>query len=166
METKRLFLKSISHEDDVFFFKQFSSDEVNRYLLDAEPCSSVLEAAEWIDFYLEEEPRNQHRWVLVLKENGEKIGTCGFHCLSAERHEAELGYDLWPTYWKQGYIYESVGKILDFAAKEMGVKTVFAHISMDNAASIRTALKLCFVRSGKQYDEEYHGQKPYPEKWK
>ena len=159
LETKRLFLKSISHEDDVFFFKQYSSDEVNRYLYDAEPCSSVAEAVEWIDFYPEEEPGNQHRWVLILKENGEKIGTCGFHCWNREQHEAELGYDLWPTYWKHGYIQEAVGRIIDFAAKEMGVKTVFAHISVNNAASIRTALKLCFVRSGKQYDEEYHGQK-------
>ena len=94
---------------------------MNRYLFDAEPCSSAAEAAEWIDFYLEEEPRNQHRWVLVLKENGEKIGTCGFHGLNTERHEAELGYDLQPTYWKQGYIHEAVGRIIDFAAKEMGV---------------------------------------------
>ena len=156
---RKTFLKSISHEDDVFFCKQFSSDEVNRYLFDAEPCSSVLEAAEWIDFYLEEEPGNQHRRVLVLKENGEKIGTCGFHRWNAERHEVELGYDLWPTYWKRGYTYEAVGRILDFAAKDMGVQTVFARISVDNAASSCTALKLGFVRSGEQYYEEFHGQK-------
>ncbi len=159
LETERLFLKNISHEDDAFFYKQFSSDEVNRYLFDAEPCSSAAEAAEWIDFYLEKEPRNQHRWILVLKENGEKIGTCGFHCWNAERYEVELGYDLWPTYWRHGYIYEAVGRIIDFAAKEMGVKTVYAHISVDNAASIHTALKLGFVRSGEQYYEEFHGQK-------
>ena len=128
-------------------------------MYDAEPCSSVLEAAGWIDFYHEEEPRNQHRWVLVLKENGEKIGTCGFHCRSAERHEAEPGCDLWPTYRRQGYTYEAVSRILDFSAKEMEVKTVFSHISVDNTASVRTALKLGFVRSGEQYYEEFHGQK-------
>ena len=94
-----------------------------------------------------------------MKENGEKIGNCGFHCRSAERHEARLGYDLWPTYWKQGYIHEAVGRILDFAEKEMGVKTVYAHISVDNAASISMALKLGFVRSGEQYEEEFHGHK-------
>lgn len=37
------------------------------------------QAQKWIDFYLESEPRNQHRWIMVLKENSEKIGTCGFH---------------------------------------------------------------------------------------
>lgn len=39
LETERLLLKNICHEDDAFFYKQFSSDEVNRYLFDAEPIS-------------------------------------------------------------------------------------------------------------------------------
>ena len=41
----------------------------------------------------------------------------------------------------------------------MGVKTVFANISVGNATSVRTALRLGFVRSGEQYYEEFHGRK-------
>ena len=80
LNTDRLFLKCISYDDADFFYKEFSNDDVNRYLYDAEPCTSVNEAKQWIDFYLEVEPRNQHRWIIVLSDTGESIGTCGFHC--------------------------------------------------------------------------------------
>lgn len=159
LETKRLYLKSISHDDAAFFFREFSNDEVNRYLYDAEPCASEDEAEEWISFYLEDEPRNQHRWILVLKETGEKIGTCGFHCWNRETGEAEVGYDLQPRYWRKGYMTEALREIVGFAAEEMGIESLYAHISIDNTASRKTAEKLGFFRTGKQYFEEFHGKK-------
>lgn len=80
LETERLILKCIGYDDVEFFYKQFSTNEVNQYLFDSDPIDSVGEAQKWIGFYLEGEPRNHHRWIITRKENGEKIGTCGFHC--------------------------------------------------------------------------------------
>ena len=79
IETERLWLKNISDEDIEFIFEQFSNDDINRYLYDAEPMKEVSEAQELIDFYTVSEPRNQHRWILVRKSDGVKLGTCGFH---------------------------------------------------------------------------------------
>lgn len=159
LETERLRLKCIDYDDTAFFFRQFSNDEVNRYLYDAEPCASEDEAEKWISLFLEDEPRNQHRWVLVLKENGEKIGTCGFHRWNRETGEAEMGYDLQPLYWRKGYMTEALNEIVDFAFTEMNVKSIYAHISVDNTASQKTAEKLGFVKTGEQYFEEFHGEK-------
>lgn len=33
LETERLFLKCIGYDDTEFFYKQFTTDEVNQYLL-------------------------------------------------------------------------------------------------------------------------------------
>jgi len=159
IETERLYLKCIGHDDVEFFYKQFSNNEVNQYLYDAEPCRSMEQAQEWIDFYLESEPRNHHRWIMVLKENGEKIGTCGFHRWNRENGEIEMGYDLQPSYWRKGYTSEALAAIMKFAAEEMKVKKIIAHISADNIASIRTAEKMGFVKTGEQYYEEFHGDK-------
>ena len=159
LETERLFLKCIGYDDAEFFCKQFSTDEVVRYLYDTEPCRSVERAKEWIGFYLESEPRNHHRWIMVLKENGEKIGTCGFHRWNRETGEIEMGYDLQPAYWKHGFTSEALTAIMKFAVEEMKVKKIFAHISVDNIASIRTAEKMGFVKTEKQYYEEFHGKK-------
>jgi len=70
LETERLLLKCIGYDDVEFFYKQFSTAEVNQYLYDVEPFDSVEDAKKWISFYLESEPGNQHRWIMVLKENG------------------------------------------------------------------------------------------------
>ena len=37
LNTERLFLKCISYDDADLFYKEFSNDDVNRYLYDAEP---------------------------------------------------------------------------------------------------------------------------------
>lgn len=159
LETKRIFLKCIGYDDAEFFYKQFSTEEVNRYLYDAEPCGSIEEAKKWIAFYLESEPRTHHRWIMVFKENGEKIGTCGFHRWNRENGEIEMGYDLQPAYWRNGYISEALTAIMKFAVEEMKVKKIFAHISVDNIASVRTAERLGFIKTGEQYYEEFHGEK-------
>jgi len=41
LDTDRLTLKCIGHDDDEFFCKQFSTPKVNEYLYDAEPVSGV-----------------------------------------------------------------------------------------------------------------------------
>lgn len=65
IETKRLILKNISTDDREFIFNQFSNDMVNRYLFDAEPLINIEDADELINFYIQPEPRLQHR-VLIL----------------------------------------------------------------------------------------------------
>ena len=41
LETERLFLKCIGYDDTEFFYKQFTTDEVNQYLFDIEPFDSM-----------------------------------------------------------------------------------------------------------------------------
>ncbi len=41
----------------------------------------------------------------------------------------------------------------------MRLSKVYAHISADNTASVRTAEKQGFVRTGDSYYEEFHGEK-------
>ena len=58
INTLRLLLKCISYDDACFFYREFSNEDENRYLFDADPCSSEEEAKEWINFYMVPEPRN------------------------------------------------------------------------------------------------------------
>lgn len=159
LQTDRLILKNIGYDDIPFISKQFSSDEVNTYLFDAEPVHSDEEAKGIVVSFLEPEPRNRHRWIIVLKENKEKIGTCGFHCWDTNTHEVEVGYDLQPDYWKNGYMSEALTAILAFSKNEMRTNKVYARIYPENAASINTAEKAGFVRTGKQYFEIFRGEK-------
>jgi ribosomal-protein-alanine N-acetyltransferase len=160
LSTDRLQLKLISHEDVDFIFDHFRDESVNAYLYDAEPFKSIEEANEIIDFYVKGEPRLQSRWIMITKEGGEKIGTCGFHNWNKSSGLMEIGYDMKKTYWDQGFMTEALEAILSFAKVKMHIKTVNAHIFVGNASSIRLVEKLGFQRKG-SYNEVYLGEE-YP----
>ncbi len=161
LETKRMQLKNISRDDREFMFRQFSDSDVSRYLYDEEPFTDISEADGLIDFYLEEEPRNQHRWILVSKEDGTKMGTCGFHCWDRSTGYCEIGYDLYPDFWHHGYATEALDAILAFAQKEMQVKEIAAHVAKENIASAKLLQKHVFVDSGETVIYVFRG-KEYP----
>ena len=159
LETERLYLKNISFNDRDFIFKQFSDEKLNRYLFDAEPIADIQGADEIISFYTQSEPRNQHRWVLVRKDDGAKLGTCGFHCWDKVNGCCDVGYELYPDYWGRGYMNEAMREILIFARCDMKVKRVNACIYKDNDASVKLAEKLGFVFAGQTKDEIFRGEK-------
>lgn len=151
LETNRMTLKNIAIEDRDFIFSLFSDEVVNRYLFDAEPVSDVHEADEIIAFYQEPEPRFQHRWLLVEKSNGTKMGTCGFHCWNQEDGSVEVGYDLKEEYWGKGYMREAMKEIISFAMNQMHINEIKACIYFDNHKSTHLVEKLGFVLSGTMY---------------
>ena len=152
IETDKLLLKNIDNGDREFIFSQFSDDDINKYLFDAEPLTDIREADEIIEFYLKPEPRPQHRWILIRKADGVKIGTCGFHCWEIRNSRVEIGYDLKKEFWGKGYMYETLSKIIEFAKDSMDLKEINACIYTENHKSIRLAEKLGFVLNGSKYE--------------
>ena len=159
IETERLILKNIGIDDRNFIFSQFSDDVVNRYLFDAEPVTNMQGADEIIGFYVQPEPRLQHRWVIMKKSDGTKMGTCGFHCWNKTDGNVEVGYDLKEEFWGNGYMQEAMKAIITFAIDEMHIKEISACIYIDNQRSIRLVENLGFVLSGSSY--ELFGNKEY-----
>jgi len=131
LETERLILKNISTEDRDFIFAEFSTAIINKYLFDAEPLVDIHGANEIIEFYIQPEPRMQHRWILITKE-GTKIGTCGFHCWNPSEGICDIGYDLNPDFEGRGYMHEAIKEVLQFAQNEMNLKKVNACIYTEN----------------------------------
>jgi [ribosomal protein S5]-alanine N-acetyltransferase len=148
LQTERLLLRNIAAGDRDFIFSQFSDKEVNRYLFDTEPLTDLKGADEIIAFYLRPEPRRQHRWILVRKADGVKMGTCGFHVWNRAEAKVEVGYDLKAEFWRQGYMREALETAFTFAENEMQVKEIDACIAVDNQRSIRLAESFGFVLSG------------------
>ncbi|HEX2945572.1 MAG TPA: GNAT family N-acetyltransferase [Clostridia bacterium] len=158
LETDRLLLKNISSDDREFIFSQFSDDEVNKFLFDAEPLVDIQGADEIIDFYIQPEARCQHRWILVKKDDGTKIGTCGFHCWDKEIGTCDVGYDLKTVYWGKGYMNEAMKAIISFAFSEMKIRRINACIYPDNHRSASLAEKLGFSFKGQFKNELFRGK--------
>jgi len=163
LETDGLFLRNISSEDREFIFAVFTNDKVNQYLFDTEPFTDIQGADEIIDFYLQAEPREWHRWVIVRKSDGVKLGTCGFHCWDRSKGCCDVGYDLYPDFWGRGYMSEAMQAIIAFARDDMKVNYINACIYNDNDNSIRLAEKHGFTYKGQIKDEIFRGER-YPHK--
>ena len=160
LETERMYLKNIGKEDREFILHQFSDETINRYLFDAEPISNLEEADEIISYYRQREPRGHHRWILVNKFNGTKMGTCGFHGFHKKNRSIEIGYDLQKDYWGKGYMREALEKIMAFAKDPLEIEKIEACIYPENEKSIQLVKVLGFELTGGR-SECFRG-KAYP----
>lgn len=159
LETERLLLKNIDVKDREFIFDMFSDQMVNKYLFDAEPLTDISGADEIIEFYLEPEPRLQHRWIIIRKSDGVKMGTCGFHCWNTSNSTVDVGYDLKEQFWGNGYMKEAIKEIVGFAKDKMKIETISASIYIENKKSVKLAESLGFTMVG--YSTELFRGKEY-----
>lgn len=160
LETERLFLRSVSYEDVEFLAEHFTNEDVNRHLYDEQALKDFADAEGLVEFFSQPEPRTYHRWILVRKCDGAKIGTCGVHCWQVGKGISEIGYDLSPKFWGRGYMTEALRAVIAFAAEEMVLIRLDAHIYPENEKSVRIARKLGFRFMGRT-EMYYNGGREY-----
>jgi ribosomal-protein-alanine N-acetyltransferase len=147
LSTERLWLRNITKADADFFFQEFSNPLVNEFIFDAEPCKSIDDAAKWVEWYTND-VFDHNRWVLVSKQSGLRLGTCGFHMWDSNNNRTELGYELLPENWGKGYMNEAVTAALQFAFNEMKIHRVYATTYTGNTRSQKVLEKLSFQKEG------------------
>jgi ribosomal-protein-alanine N-acetyltransferase len=157
LETDRLTLRPLSRLDTPFVVRHFTDPAVHRYLLDDEPIETEAQAAAIVDFYVEAPAATFNRWVLARREDGESVGTCGYHRWSRQHRVAEIGYDLSPAWWGRGYMREAVGAMLRHGAREMGLHRIEAMVAAANLRSAHLLRQLGFSREGLLRDRYLSG---------
>ena len=148
LESRRLWLRETRESDATFLFRHLSDGEVCRYLFDAEPYTTIDEAESLIRLFIDPEGKSLNRWIIVEKESGEPIGTCGFSFWDGENNIADIGYDLAPAYWKRGYMTEALTEAITSGFDNMSLNRIEAVIALENVASTGLVEKLGFVREG------------------
>jgi ribosomal-protein-alanine N-acetyltransferase len=150
LETERIFLKNVGKEDRNFIYNLFSpgNDDVNKFHPDDAPYKNISEADEEIKYYITPEPRNLHQWVIIRKTDKEKMGLCCFHDWDRINGKVDIHFDLNKEFWKNGYMQESLKKIIEFAINEMNIFEINACIDVENINAIILVKKLGFVENG------------------
>jgi ribosomal-protein-alanine N-acetyltransferase len=148
LQTARLTLRPLRQEDLDFVYRHFSNPEVNRYLYDKPPVASLVQAQEIIDSYDLGENSSANRWVLGRNSDGQPLGTCGYHQWNRLHRRAEIGYDLDPAAWKQGYMSEALTAALQFGFTAMALNRVAALVYPGNRSSVGLLKKLGFTMDG------------------
>jgi len=148
LETPRLILRPLTFADLDFVFRHFSDPAVTQYMLDEPPLADLAQARELIKFYQDPAGNPYNRWGLERKEDGALIGTCGYHNWQRRYFRAEVGYDLSPAYWGQGYMSEALRTAFQHGFTQMQLHRIEALVYPQNVRSLRLLQKLGFQQEG------------------
>ena len=91
--------------------------------------------------------------ALVVRETRVAVGFIGFHDAPGESGIAEIGYEVLPSFRRQGYASEAVSALIGWAASQ-GVSIVRASVSPYNDASLALLARQGFAVVGERVDEE------------
>lgn len=148
LETKRLKLIEITQHHVDSLFEVFSSEEVTRFY-GSERFTLPAEAVKLIDMfqknYLE---RRGIRWGIKLKENQKIIGTLGLNGLQLKNKRAEIGYELHPGFWRNGYVSEALEEVLRFSYEKLDLFRIGAVVFPENEPSLKLLEKFGFTKEG------------------
>ncbi len=161
LETPRLILRPIAPSDLEFVFRHFSDPLVAQYLLDEAPLTTLEQAQDIIDFYTRPIADTYNRWIMVRKADQQPIGSCGFHKWNRRNLRSEIGYDLTPTAWQQGFMREALTAAIHFGFTNMGLNRIEALVYPANTRSLALLHKLGFQQEGLLRDYFYQSGQFY-----
>jgi [ribosomal protein S5]-alanine N-acetyltransferase len=148
LQTDRLILRPLNLEDLEFVFQHFRDPRVTQYLMDEPPVADYAQAQAIIEFFREPEGKTHNRWGLVRKADQRLIGTVGYHHWEKAYFRAEIGYDLQPDCWGQGYMTEALRAVLQNGFERMGLNRIDALVYLDNDRSKHLLERLGFRPEG------------------
>jgi RimJ/RimL family protein N-acetyltransferase len=102
----------------------------------------------WISWQFDR-PRAKFQLAIVLAADGRLVGNCGLRKAAAHAQEAELGYEINPSYWGRGYASEAARAMLAFGFQDLSLHRVWAECVAANRASARVLEKLGMQPEGR-----------------
>jgi ribosomal-protein-alanine N-acetyltransferase len=116
------------------------------------------EVREFVQMFLaqqQEDPRRKFQLAIVLKATGQLIGNCGIRMRSADAHQADIGFELDPRHWGQGYATEAARAVVQFGFTRLRLHRISSWCIADNVGSARVLEKLGMRQEGRLRENEY-----------
>ena len=116
------------------------------------------EVREFVQVFLgqqERSPRSEFQLAITLPESGQMIGNCGIRRKPANDWEADIGYELAPDHWGQGYATEAALALVSFGFHELGLHRVSSWCVAENTGSTRVLERVGLRLEGRLRENEY-----------
>lgn len=154
LETERLILRELTLQDNEAIFLLRSNARVNQYI-DRDPSRNIADAEAHINRVLKACAGNKSfQWVLSLKESPKLMGTICLWNISDDRTTAELGYEMMPEYYGQGFMNEAVRRVLEFGFEQEHFDHIEAFTHKDNDSSTKLLKRNGFTLQHDRVDED------------
>ena len=143
IRTPRLVLRPWSTDDAPAALGVFGDESVTRWL---SPAMSRMDSVESMRSVLSTwlsapPPAPAGRWAVTSADDGRLLGGVAVLPLPPERSDLEIGWQLHPSEWGQGYAAEA-GHAVAHHAFDAGVEELFAVVRPRNARGARTATSI------------------------
>lgn len=100
-------------------------------------------------------PRLKYQLAIVLPATNRLIGNVGLRKRDVRAHQADLGYELDPREWGNGYAAEAGEAMLRFGFEQLHLHRVWARCIANNLNSVRVLEKLGLRQEGHLRESEY-----------
>lgn len=148
LQTERLWLRPLDVTQYMHLFAECGDDEISTYF--------GFETAEQLEAERERYRkgvvtfnRHFHNFLLVHKETGRVIGSCGYHTWYIYHNRAELGYAIYDEAHKnKGYMGEALKAVIRYGFEHMGLNRIEALIGPENVPSLTLVHRMGFLKEG------------------
>lgn len=101
------------------------------------------------------QPRTKFQLAITLKTTGQLIGNCGLRLKSANAIEADIGYELAPDHWGNGYATEAAQAMINLGFTTFNLHRISSKCIADNVGSARVLEKAGMKLEGRLRENEY-----------
>lgn len=154
--TERLLLREFAQDDWRAVLEYQRDPRYLRYY--PWPDRTEADVRDFVLMFLDwqvESPRRRFQLAITRRSDNRVIGNCGIRCHLDDPTEAELGYELNPNHWGQGFATEAAGAMVEFAFRQLGLQRVTSWCIADNTASARVLERLGFQMQRRLPNVEY-----------
>ena len=102
-----------------------------------------------------ERPRRKFQLAITLTGSEQVIGNCGIRRKPENDREADIGYELTPEHWGQGYATEAALAMVGFGFRELALHRISSWCIADNTASARVLERVGLRPEGRLRENEY-----------
>ena len=141
-ETERLLLKPTSVDDAGFILELLNTPKWIQFIGDRN-VTTPEEAKAYIENRMMPQllRLGYGNYTITRKQDGAKIGSCGLY--DREGLEGiDIGFALLPDFEKQGYGFEVVNRIKDFAVNDLQLTQISGITTKDNISSQNLLVKI------------------------
>ncbi len=137
IETARLWTRPVTMDDQHAWAAFLADAEATRFLPSPDGQSPAQRAAAWMVKQLGRYADARYGMMaLIHKETGAFIGQCGLLSQTVDEvAELEVGYHIFPQYWRQGFASEAAQAMRDLGFENNLAASIISLIHQQNQGS-------------------------------
>jgi ribosomal-protein-alanine N-acetyltransferase len=154
--TKRLILREFEEEDwEPTFHYQRRPEYLQFY-----PWSEITryDVQDFVGRFISwrhTDVRHKHQLAITLASTGELIGNVGIRAEFPGAFTAEIGFEVAPDHWGQGYATEAGAAMIDFAFRKLQYHRIEAQCVAENRRSARVLERIGMLQEGRLREAEF-----------